>query len=102
MVWARAHSLGEAESNWFVQPGEKGDCAATCNALTGSYKESTGRAGRQQAQEQRDVLVRCNENLHREHSHCMFQHHGTEVPRFCAHLETGALILRLALYFSSR
>lgn len=30
----------------------------------------------------------------------MFQHHGTEVPRFCAHLEMGsesALILRLAL-----
>lgn len=97
MVWA--HSLGEVESNRFVQPGKKAEGRSRCH-LQCSDKESTGRAGRQQAQEQRDVLVRCNENLHCEHSHCMFQHHGTEVPCFCAHLETEALILRLALYFN--
>lgn len=51
MVWARAHSLGEAESNWFVQPGEKAEGRLRCHLqcsdreLQGEHRKSWEAAG---------------------------------------------------------
>ena len=44
MVWARAHSLGEAESNRFVQPGEKAEGRSHCHLQCSDRELATRRA----------------------------------------------------------